>query len=382
MNRLTINDASRVVSLLDEALQKLALLGFVPDAETGADAVLAELDTDAVRVMRSHWETERELTELLRATDAAPHARPDPDDALGPPVRAKLKTSTRVVCRLLTHSARSFSALQRCRPADTHHYDDFVKGFSQLRENVQRRLATSVNEDHEVESAILHLDARVDNLEKTAMQLRAGLATHRAMSEEEARDNEEQLEWLRASYLDQEQHGTAAMARLQKRLGDEQAQSAHDAADHFNEQMTQLNKLHGSNTSNRERNFETERVARLKYGRARGVDDEAVKRLEGDMDELRGRLAALKQLHTDERAQVAVLEKHFDLIDLDLANEMAEMQGINRHKAAQQALVETGIEALNKLRANWRGRKDRERVAQIKKAKRKKKGKKGKKKKK
>ena len=87
MHKITNSERNRVVSILDDSIERIMLLSYVP--ERAHEAVLAELEPGPYDVFSRHWE--------LEAKGEA----------------AALQESAREVCRCLRDSPRTFAVLQR-----------------------------------------------------------------------------------------------------------------------------------------------------------------------------------------------------------------------------------------------------------------------------
>ena len=58
MDKLTAAEASRVVSVLDDALERLMLMSYVPEREAHA-SILAELGQTSHDSLSAHWRVEQ-----------------------------------------------------------------------------------------------------------------------------------------------------------------------------------------------------------------------------------------------------------------------------------------------------------------------------------
>ena len=91
MDRITTSEKNRVVAIMEDSIERLMLLSYVPDQ--APEAVLGELEAGPYEVFRRHWELERRK------------------DATS----SEIADSARAVCRALRDSPRTFAALQRYR---------------------------------------------------------------------------------------------------------------------------------------------------------------------------------------------------------------------------------------------------------------------------
>jgi hypothetical protein len=64
MDKLTSVEASRMVSVLEEALDKLVLLSYVPEQQSQS-AVLSEVEPGPYDILSHQWELEEQFNMLL-----------------------------------------------------------------------------------------------------------------------------------------------------------------------------------------------------------------------------------------------------------------------------------------------------------------------------
>mmetsp|Transcript_7381 Transcript_7381/g.21822 ORF Transcript_7381/g.21822 Transcript_7381/m.21822 type:complete len:132 (+) Transcript_7381:173-568(+) len=123
MDKITTSERNRVVAIMEDAVERLMLLSYVP--ETAHEAVLGELEAGPYEVFQTHWDLER---------------RAQRED-----LSAELADSSRAVCRCLRDSPRAFATLQRYVERNEANLQ-FVAALVDLKNMFGRKLAKT-NED-------------------------------------------------------------------------------------------------------------------------------------------------------------------------------------------------------------------------------------------
>ena len=151
MHKITNSERNRVVSILDDSIERIMLLSYVP--ERAHEAVLAELEPGPYDVFSRHWE--------LEAKGEA----------------AALQESAREVCRCLRDSPRTFAVLQRYGAHDRSESKAFVDALLDLKEVVGRRLGETVQ----------HQRRQEEDLSRARMKSQQAAETKAAVEAEQSR---------------------------------------------------------------------------------------------------------------------------------------------------------------------------------------------------
>ena len=163
MDKLTSAESSRVVAVLDDAVEKLMLLSYVPEQQLHGN-VLSELDAAPYDALSRHWENEHRYAKLHRDGGAM-----FPGDALVASAE-ELRGSSQALCRTLRDEPVAFGVLQSYaleRPATAI---GFIQRFMELKTTYSSQLSRTNEEE----------DSRQDFLRETLTK------THAAEESKEA----------------------------------------------------------------------------------------------------------------------------------------------------------------------------------------------------
>ena len=125
MDKITTAECNRVVALLEDSVERLMLLSYVP--EGAHEAILGELEAGPYELFSRHWDLEKR------------HGG-------GEPVGRDLTESSRSICRTLRDSPKTFGVLQRYSVARPEAGRRFIGPLLDLKTMLGRQLARTHTE--------------------------------------------------------------------------------------------------------------------------------------------------------------------------------------------------------------------------------------------
>ena len=354
MDKITTAECNRVVAILEDSVERLMLLSYVP--EGAHEAILGELEAGPYELFSRHWDLEKR------------HGG-------GEPVGRDLTESSRSICRTLRDSPKTFGVLQRYSVARPEAGLRFIGHLLDLKTMFGRKLART-NEDEEryqesIASAQLRTKAAEDN--RAAMErCMASAATSKARELEaasrvfgdvqaECRKYESENEATRGSFESE----TAL------RLGE--ITGAHEKL--VGEASRREGELRAALDDALQRGVDEELVCRRKRNKLESELQEAMARYDERMLEMSERIAELRGKYEAERAEFEELREYFDMMDKDKAIEDEEEAVIAAQKKIEDEKHRHVEKLIMRIQAVYRGRVARAAVVDKGKGKKGKKGK-------
>ena len=334
MHKITNGERNRVVAILDDSIERLMLLSYVP--ERAHEAVLAELEPGPYEVFLRHWELEGA-------------SRVD---------KVELEESARRICRCLRDSPRTFAVLQRYGN-DRKESKEFCQALLDLKELVGRRLGETVQHAKQREDHVAHANLKMRQAAETKALVEA--ERDRALQRfEQDSATASKICAMLSSGIDEHNRANAA----EKSLRDAESLAK---IQELNLQHEEVCKAQALVISEREAKLADEMQAQadealLWRRRKNKVEAElrsTIEKYDVNMLAIQAQVDELQTKYDVEMKEYAELADYYSVIDQDLAIEAEEERLIKEKSAVadeQRAKLERGVA---KIQALFRGRRAR-----------------------
>lgn len=377
-------EAQRVINCLEDALDRLSLLSYVPAGNPSQEllhAFVAEGVGNIKTTLESEWQLEEGHQVMVRSRESGPFGKGIGAVASSNEMLDQLHHIVRTLCRQLKKSPAAVQILYAGGPdGRSAPFLAFLEFLSDLTHVMFRKLSTTVEEEATSKNLLHDLSERERSAEDERDALHQTLQLNRAERDRELSTMDQLITKLRAELHDITQSNQMEMESIRQEMKEnmEQAEAEHlakgkrlqDRIDQLSQEMVRLRDEH------------REKEAALRKKKEKHEHDLAaqIKTYDTDMAAKQTETLELMELMKEEKGELDQLEDYFDKIDKNQAQKNEEERILTEFKRRLDAARGVLDRAATKLQARARGGLARTELAGSKK-KGKKGGKKGKKKK-
>ncbi|KAG5193085.1 hypothetical protein JKP88DRAFT_346432 [Tribonema minus] len=392
-------EAQRVMAVMDDALNKLTLLSYVPikPRQELLDALAQAGANPAKACLQTQWRLEQSAAKAgalsagdVRGTGMRPSAGPgdngDNPEGDGEQLE-QVYASTRALCRSLKQNAAAAEiiyALQRERDPPMLYLKQRLGDLTTI---MHRRISTTgegaVKEDGAVKVRLQGLTEREKVAESERDSLQQTLAAARTDRDREVNALDAAIKKLRLELQEFTSANASEAEALRKKAEDAVAHANEDHGRKMKALRDKLDSLDKDIAALHEAHQEEEALARKKKIKAEGECETSltqselaavVAKYDDSMISGTASIERLEKLMSQEAKELAELKEHFDRVDANAARAAAEdasLAAISGRVARAYRVLDT---AAATIQAAYRGKRARAEVSKMKK-----KGKKGKK---
>lgn len=387
MNTLTGIEAERVNQILKNSRDQLNILSYVPSA-WDEELVNRLTCQPVINSIGKTWLSEEKLKNL---------GEDGPSDLGGGKDIQFIKQAhrmNRATCRNLMADRESLQILMDYRPESvgpqsgeegeegnrgnlsSEEYHRFMKYLAELREQVNSRMITTV-EDEAANRTLLHdLTERERLMEETRDALQNKLNEVRMEKEHVTFSLDQTTRKTQVELQDIKQSNSRELETVQREMSEAITKATTDHEVRMRQLQDQVGGLERTVADTIERNRDEESRLRKEKSRTEKTLNDKIAQYDNDMTSKSDELKELNTLFADESAEYAKLREHFDKVDANKKFEAEEdhiLEAVARRRRFGDAIVNRFVIKCQKV---FRGHLGRAIVAKLKP---KGKGKKGKK---
>lgn len=384
MHKLTNMEAQRVISVLEDTLDRLTFLSYVP-SQPAPELVDAIVDTGATQLrtaLQSQWQLEEGHQVIIGRSKEHSYLGKSSENA-STEVVDQLHQATRTLCRCLRKNPVAVEVLYSQHTQQrSSHFLSFLQNLSDLTAVMFRKLSTTVEEEITNKNLLHDLTERERSAEDERDALQQTLEMQRGERDREVSVLDQTLTKLRAELQDITQSNQMEMQSIKQKMveniekaDNEHLQRAKRLQDRVDSMTNDINRL-----SDEHREIE----AGLRKKKERSEADLAaiVTKYDGDMEEKQTAIAEVRRQMKEEMQQLQQLEEYFQKIDANNAQRTDEEKALAQFASRVHAAEKVLDDAATQIQKIVRGRQTHAEYVKLMSKKRKggKGGKKGKKK--
>lgn len=327
MHKLTNTEAQRVMSVLEETVDRVSFMALVP---TKADAeLLDELaklgDAQLTAMLEQQWELEENYERICLGQ--RPGAVTLGESSAEEETKQELCASTRALCRLLGKNDAAIDVLRRQAASTTlptPTMAEFERNLRELKAITFRKLSTTVEEDAANKRLLQELTEKERQAAEEATALQQTLETQRAEREREISAQEETLAKLRAELDEVTTKSEAKMEACRTQADADLAKAAAQHQENMARAAETNAKLQAELDETSQANRESEAVLRKKKERAEADLKALIDKYHHDIDDVKRQTEELKAKMAEEAEELRILEEHFAKVDANEARKNDE----------------------------------------------------------
>ena len=378
MNKLTHAEAARMITVLDDALEKISILSQISPLQSSSaffqsQALQEPANKPAFEALLHLKATEENYENALfgRGNDIAFSA-------------AETQNATRRLCRVLGSNTPILAALAKSTgPAqESRSVNQCVRKLHELKQNTLTSLATTVEQEQAKNEFMNEVRSKTRQAEDDKQALQMELRRERAEKEQDLTYQNDIISKLRAEFQDIKQTADIEAEALGKETRDEEIANLSTHEDVVNTSDAKLSKLDDAVISQSASHTEKEEALRKKSIKAEMEVHNWIEKYDKELMEKAQDARDLRKLHRGETSELNQLSEYFTRIDRDRLNETQELDEIAKARLRHEEYLNGRHTMAARIQAMMRGVWARRRLLDAKKAKKKKKKKKKKKRKK
>eukprot|EP01029_Cantina_marsupialis_P023102 TRINITY_DN570587_c1_g1_i1.p1 TRINITY_DN570587_c1_g1~~TRINITY_DN570587_c1_g1_i1.p1 ORF type:complete len:365 (-),score=91.07 TRINITY_DN570587_c1_g1_i1:237-1331(-) len=364
MNKLTHVEASRMATVIDEALEKLSILSYLtPDT---INELCEMLDPDTIKVLRDFLKIEERFSIVMKSKN----------DTDFEEIEKQLHMTTRNTCRALRDLP--ISQVQRGDPFAGS--TKFINALKELKEVTMAKLSTTVEQEQSKNDFLNDIRANIKQAEQDKQMLLSELRQERSAKEKDLTYHNDIIAKLKAELQDIRQLCALNASNLEKETKQQHDMNVKNHTEKMNSYNEELKRFEDQLKKSIEENDEAERNMKKQKAKLSLELKDTVKKYDTEMGSRREQMKKLQEEYNDELDELRKLECHFERVDRDLAVAAEEQKIIDEIKRREQEKMDRFTNAVSRIQAMYVGNKVRAELAEAKGKKGKKgKGKKGKK---
>jgi len=368
MNKLTHMEAQRVIAVLEDTLERLNLLSYVPPS---IQSDMTEALTEAgLNPIKSSLNQHLNLEERVRSWNERDKEKEGslPDIFLNPNERnmaskvpevssetiAQMHSSTRALVRTLRKNPVATEIFYSLNEERSSGFLQTITYLTELKDIMYRRLSTTVEEEASTRALLQELSAKEQSAEDEREALREVLRKQRAEKEREVAQLDAQLGRLRAELTELAAATKAETEEIREALGEALGAAGRDHEAAATALGAEADALEREIEKLAEEHREVEATLRKKKAKAEADLTAAI----GGYDEaMAAKTQAIEQLSAqaqDEAATLKELQEHFDKIDANNAQRDEEERLLarcrKREAQAEYALFRAAADIQKLLR--------------------------------
>jgi len=336
MHKLTNMEAQRVITVLEDTLDRLTFLSYVPsspDIDLMESLAHAGVVPPVRGSLQSQWQLEEGHQVMLgRSKEHAFLGKPSSETASSEVVD-QLHQATRTLCRNLRKSPVAVEVLYSNHTQQrSSHFLSFLSNLEDLTKVMFRKLSTTVEEEITNKNLLQDLTDRERTAEDERDALQQTLEMQRGERDREGAVLDQMSTKLRAelqditqSYQMEKQSIALKMKEALERAQNEHDQRSKRLQDKLDQMTTDL-------TRDSDEHREVEAALRKKKERSEADLTSTVLKYDQDMAEKLKAIEEIEQQKKEEMEQLQQLEEHFRKIDANNAKQADEEETLRKFK--------------------------------------------------
>lgn len=338
MDKITTAECNRVVAILEDSVERLMLLSYVPEGVH--ESILGELEAGPYETFSRHWELER---------------RSSNGENLG----SELTDSSRAICRTLRDSPKTFSILQQYSVARPEAGLQFISNLLGLKTMFGRKLARTNEDEERYQDSIAAARLRTKAAEENR------IAVERCM-ESAAQSKAQELSASAKVFADVQAECQQYEVERKETRGSFEAETRVklDAITGEHAKLVEVgSKLEGDLEAKLaealQRGIDEELVCRRKRNKLELELQESMARYDERMMDMSTKINELQAKYEVERKEFEELREYFDMMDKDKAIEDEEEAVIAAKKEVEDEKQRHLEKLIMRVQAVYRGRVER-----------------------
>jgi len=346
MHKVTSMEAHRVLAVLDDTLERLSYLSYLPQDPYGNNTkgLLPALDDEGA----AH--SAAALTALLEAEAGyGNRGGPETDAAQAD----RVAHCVREFCRSVRNHPVAAEVIFQ-REAGAPPTLEFINQLSQLKGVTFRHLSTTIEEETTNRELLHDLDEKVQRAERQRERLQHALDRLRVERDREVSVLDQTLSKLSAEKQDLSQSNRSTLAGIEKEVSEHIEKSTNEQATTRKALEDKLNALRGRLAESSDEHRELENTQRRLMARKERDLSAVIEAYDGDMSERLREIEDIERRMAKERDEFITLDEHFDRVDANMAKKSEEEKIImdlrKREAQAMSLLADNAIVIQTMLR--------------------------------
>ena len=369
MHKLTNMEAQRVITVLEDTLDRLTFLSYVPSSPD--DDLLESLSLSGVvppvrGSLQSQWQLEEGHQVMLgRSKEGMFLGKPGGESA-SLEVVDQLHQATRTLCRNLRKSPVAVEVLYSNHTQQrSPHFLSFLSNLEDLTKVMFRKLSTTVEEEITNKNLLQDLTDRERTAEDERDALQQTLEMQRGERDREVAVLDQTLTKLRAELQDITQSNQMEMQSIKQKMKENIEKADNEHLQRSKRLQDKLDQMTTDLANSSATHDEAEKALRKKKERLEADLSSLVLKYDSDMAEKLKQIQELEKQKKDETEQLITLEEHFRKIDANSAKQTDEEEILRKFKKRIQDATSYCDSKAMKIQALTRGVQCRGEVAKM-----------------
>jgi hypothetical protein len=354
MDKITTAECNRVVAILEDSVERLMLLSYVPEGVH--ESILSELEAAPYEAFSRHWDLERR-------------------SGAGDPPSRELTDSSRNICRILRDSPKTFGILQRYSEERPEAGLQFISHLLDLKTMFGRKLAKTNEDEGRYADSIAQAQLRTKAAEENRVAVERCMEAAGQSKMAELAASARVFDDVRGECVLYETRNEATRGSFEEETTKKLGAIADDHAALVGAGTKLEGELKGKLSAALEDGVNEELVCRRKRNKLELELQESMARYDERMLEMSTKIADLTSKYEVERSEFEELREYFDMMDKDKAIEDEEEAVIAAQKKIEDEKHRHVEKLIMRIQAVYRGRVARAAVVDKGKGKKGKKGK-------
>mmetsp|Transcript_6285 Transcript_6285/g.24488 ORF Transcript_6285/g.24488 Transcript_6285/m.24488 type:complete len:373 (-) Transcript_6285:7-1125(-) len=337
MHKVTSMEAHRVLSVIEDTLEKLSYLSYLPEDPSSA----ASSDLVTLLSRDSAAQASGALDKMLKLESKLQN-RPETD-------QGQIDTcnvAIRDFCRQVNLSPIAAEALYAAETRNSG-IVSLIHQLSQLKSITFRHLSTTIEEETTNRELLHDLDERMQRAERQRERLQASLDRLRTERDREVAVLDQTLSKLEAERQDLSQSNHAEIATIEKDMNEQIERSTNEYNTEKKSLEEDLKNLNAKLADESDEHRELENTQRRLMARKEKDLSEVIENYDRDMAAKQAEIEHLQERMKKERVEFLELQEHFDRVDANMAKKAEEEQIIEnlrqREAKAHALLAENAV---------------------------------------
>ncbi|KAJ3248281.1 hypothetical protein HDU78_001287 [Chytriomyces hyalinus] len=345
-------EAQRIMSVLQEAQKKVAVIGLLPDEVDRRVATM--FNSDTVALIGEHKLLETKYKTLVEGR--APESEIKETAKL-------VRTSTRAVCRHFLQNPAFMGKLRYLKSTKQANHVQFENLLQEVKVLVYERLKTSVEEEKAKQDQLSVIIAKEQKTSNEVRLLKEELDKAKRERTTEVSKRNEIIRRLKEELRDIKQQAEDTTKRLESRSKQKEDQELQIAKD---KELAMKDEIKRSTEELRDtvkKNREEEAILRKKKFKVESEVENWIHKYDQDMDEKQAELEDITAIYNEEKAQLDELQARYGELQKEYEKIMEERRIAQEERIAQEKKLRHMHECATKIQALYRGWKFRKEMA-------------------
>jgi len=365
MQKLTNMEAQRVINCLEDAMERMNILSYLPESHSQSRLLPALEEAgaqQAYEALRTAWQLEEGYRTLVlrpRGMGNVSKAKQSASESAKKDLVAQLHQVVRNTCRQLKKNPIAMSALLSAAEDRSDDVLGFIEYFRDLTMVVHRKLSTTVEEESQSKTRMHELSERERSAEDERTALEQTLQVQRSERETELSGLDRQITKLRSELHDITQSNQMEMDSIRSQMKErmEEAETGHVGSN--KKLQDKSDRLAQELSTESEKHREHEASLRKKKEKREADLAEQIRKYDTDMTQKQQDMKDLISLMETEEKELAELEEYFTKIDANTQTRENEERTLAEFKRRVAAAQEVLDRSATMFQAVIRGRKKR-----------------------